>query len=174
MNKIIFLERLQQERDAFELLLNKVGFSRQMTMKGVYGSLSIKDLLADILARELFIADRLSEILHSESHDKCETFAELQDFQSEYGFPDYESDLTNKTEPNHLVIYKYKNIGLDDIVEQEIAVYAAILISMEKLTHEQFLDHDLYYRVGEQTYKSYRRVAGYIRSWLKSIEAESK
>lgn len=174
MNKTSFLERLQRERDAFELLLNKVGFSRQMTMKGLQGGLSVKDLLADILARELFIADRLSETLHHEQRRSCETFAQMQDFQAEFGFPDYESNLIHKTEPNHMVVYKHKNIALDDIIEQEIAAYGAILAALERLSHEQFLDHDLYYRVGEQTYKPYRRAAALIRAWLKSIEAEAK
>ena len=41
------------ERDKFELLLNQVGFTRQMTMQGVSGSMSIKDLLAEIITDEL-------------------------------------------------------------------------------------------------------------------------
>jgi hypothetical protein len=91
MNKITFLPRLQRERDKFELLLNQVGFTRQMTMKGVSGSLSIKDLLADILTREQFIADRLSEILHGEVYSPCTSHRALENFQKDFGYPDYES-----------------------------------------------------------------------------------
>ena len=39
-----------RERDKFELLLNRVGFTRRMTLKGVAGAWSIKDILAHIWA----------------------------------------------------------------------------------------------------------------------------
>jgi hypothetical protein len=35
MNKLILLDRLHNGRDQFELLLNRIGFTRQLTMKGV-------------------------------------------------------------------------------------------------------------------------------------------
>ena len=176
MNKITFLPRLQRERDKFEILLNQVGFTRQMTMTGVFGNLSIKDLLADILTREQFIADRLSEILHGETRSDapCTSHTALDNFQKENGYPDYESPLCEKERLNHLVIYKYKNIGLDDIVEQELAAYANILSTMIKLTHNQCLDHDLFHRVAEHTYKPYRRTSMEINRWLKSLETEIK
>ena len=131
MNKPLFIERLQRERDKFELLLNRVGFTRQMTMKGVSGSLSIKDMLADILTREQFIADRLSEILHGETYSPCTSHTALENFQNKYGYPDYESPLLEKEKRNHLVTYKHKNIGVDDIVEQELAAYTNILASLK-------------------------------------------
>jgi hypothetical protein len=174
MNKITFLPRLQRERDKFEHLLNQVGFTRQMTMTGVYGNLSIKDLLADILTREQFIADRLNEILLDESYWTSTSQTALDNFQKDNGYPDYESPLCEKEKINHLVIYKYKNIGVDDIVEQEIAAYANILSAMIKITHNQCLDHDLFHRVAEQTYKPYRRTSAEINRWLKSLETESK
>jgi hypothetical protein len=174
MNKITFLPRLQRERDKFEILLNQAGFLRQMTMAGVFVNLSIKDLLADILAREQFIADRLNEILHGESYAPCTSHTTFENFQKDNGYPDYESPLCEKEKLNHLVIHKYKNIGLDDIVEQELAAYANILSAMIKLTHDQCLDHDLFHRVAEHTYKPYRRASMEINRWLKSIETESK
>lgn len=174
MNKMIFLQRLQGERDKFELLLNKVGFTRQMTMKGVSGNLSIKDLLADILSREQFIADRLNEIWHGEKYAPCTSHTALDDFQATYGYPDYESPLVEKEKINHLVIYKHKNIDLDEIVSHELAAYSNIQSILERLTHNQCLDHDLYHRVAEHTYKPYRRASAEIHRWLKSIAAESK
>ena len=174
MNKITFLPRLQRERDKFEILLNQVGFTRQMTMAGVFGNLSIKDLLADILTREQFMADRLNEILHGECYWTSTSHTALENFQKDNGYPDYESPLSEKENINHLVIHKYKNIGLDDIVEQELAAYANILSAMIKLTHEQCLDHDLFHRVAEHTYKPYRRTSIEINRWLKSIASESK
>jgi hypothetical protein len=173
MNKITFLPRLQRERDKFELLLNQVGFTRRMTMKGVSGSLSIKDLLADILTREQFMADRLSEILHGETYSPCTSHSALDNFQDKFGYPDYESPLLEKDTRNHFVTYKYKNIGVDDIVEQELAAYENIISALGKLTHNQCLDHDLFHRVAEHTYKPYRRTSLEINRWLKSIATES-
>lgn len=174
MNKITFLPRLQRERDKFEKLLNQVGFTRQMTMSGVYVNMSIKDLLADVLTREQFIADRLNEILHGESYWTSTSHTALENFQKDNGYPDYESPLCEKEKINHLVIQKYKNIGLDDIVEQELAAYASILFSMIKLSHNQCLDHDLYHRVAEHTYKPYHRTSVEINRWLKTLETEAK
>lgn len=174
MNKITFLPRLQRERDKFEHLLNQVGFSRQMTMVGVFVNLSIKDLLADVLTREQFIADRLNEVLHGECYWTSTSHTAFDNFQKDNGYPDYESPLCEKEKINQLVIYKYKNIGLDDIVEQELAAYASILSAMIELTHNQCLDHDLFHRVAEQTYKPYRRTSMEINRWLKSLETEIK
>ena len=174
MNKLLFVERLQRERDKFENLLNQVGFTRQMTMKGVSGSLSIKDMLADILTREQFIADRLSEILHGETYAPSASHTALENFQIKYGYPDYESSLLEKDKRNHLVTDKHKNIGVDDIVEQELAAYINILASLQKLTHDQCLDHDLFHRIAEHTYKPYRRTSIEINRWLTSIATESK
>lgn len=174
MNKITFLPRLQRERDKFELLLNQVGFTRQMTMKGVSGRLSIKDLLADILTREQFIADRLNEIVHGDVYSPCVSHSALNDFQDKHGYPDYESPLLEKENRNHIVIYKHKNIGVDDIVEQELAAYENIISALEKLTHNQCLDHDLFHRIAEHTYKPYRRTSLEINRWLQSIATELK
>ncbi|MBK7316183.1 hypothetical protein [Candidatus Villigracilis affinis] len=173
MNKIIFLSRLLQERDKFELLLNRVGFSRRMTTKGVSGNLSIKDLLADVLAREQFIADRLNEILHGDVYSPSVSHRSLENFESDNGYPDYESTLFEKENSRYSVASKYRNIGVDDIVEQEIATYGNILAAFEKLTHDQCLDHDLYHRTAEHTYKSYRRTSIEINHWLQSIAPES-
>lgn len=173
MNKITFLPRLQRERDKFELLLNQVGFTRQMTMKGVSGSLSIKDLLADILTREQFIADRLNEILHGEAYSPCTSHSALENFQKDFGYPDYESPLLEKENRNHIVTHKHKNIGVDDIVEQELAAYENIISALEKLTQNQCLDNDLFHRIAEHTYKPYRRASLEINRWLKSIATES-
>ena len=133
-----------------------------------------KDLLADILTREQFIADRLNEILHGESYWTSTSHTAFENFQKENGYPDYESPLCEREKLNHFVIHKYKNIGLDDIVEQELAAYSNIQSSMVKLTHEQCLDHDLFHRVAEHTYKPYRRTSTEINRWLKSLETEIK
>lgn len=173
MDKSILLERLQHERDKFELLLNRVGFARQLTMKGVLGGLTIKDLLADVLSREQFISDRLTEILHGDGYSPCTSYTALENFQKEYGYPDYESPLFEKEKPDSLVMYKYKNIALDEIIAQELTAYSNIISTLQKLTHNQCLDHDLFHRIAQQTYKSYRRASVEINHWLKRIAAES-
>ena len=174
MDKITFLPRLQRERDKFELLLNQIGFTRQMTMNGVSENLSVKDLLADVLSREQFIADRLSEILHNESYSPCASHTALHNFQKTFGYPDYESPLLDKEKLNHLFIYRHKNIGLDDIIEQELAAYTNIVSALEKLTGDQCLDHDLFHRIAEHTYKPYHRMTVKINRWLASISPETK
>lgn len=174
MNTFLLLERLQNERDAFELLLNRVGFARRLTMRGASGSLSIKDLLADILSREQFIADRLHEILHGETYSPSASFTALEKFHKQYGYPDYESPLTEKGKPDHLLLEKYRNIALDEIVEQELAAYGNILETAAQLTQHQYLDHDLYHRIGEHTYRPWRRMGAMMRRWMKQNIPEQK
>lgn len=174
MNKTTLLERLQRERDQFELLLNRIGFARQLTMKGVLGRLTVKDLLADVLSHEQFIADRLSEVLHGETYSPSASFTTLENFQREYGHPDYESPLIEKDKPQPFVIELYENVAFDELVSQDLAAYASIEESFHKLTHHQCLDHDLFHRIAEHTYRPYRRTGTGIQRWLKKIASESK
>jgi hypothetical protein len=74
---------------------------------------------------------------------------------------------------HHIVTHKHKNIGVDDIVEQELAAYENIISALEKLTQNQCLDNDLFHRIAEHTYKPYRRASLEINRWLKSIATES-
>lgn len=174
MNKTILLERLQNERDQFELLLNRIGFARRLTMRGVAAGLTVKDLLAGVLTHEQFIADRLSEILHGETYAPCASFTALDNFQNQYGYPDYESPLIEKEKHDLSVLDAYKNIEFDEIVSQELAVYASIIESIQAMTHHEFLDHDLYHRIAEHTYRPYRHTGATINRWLKRIASESK
>ncbi|GJQ34198.1 MAG: hypothetical protein JETCAE01_02080 [Anaerolineaceae bacterium] len=174
MNKSALLVRLQNERDQFELLLNRVGFARRLTLRGVSGGLTVKDLLAEALSHELFIADRLTEILHGEAYSPSASFSALENFQKEFGYPDYESPLVEKHKHNWTVLNAYKNIEFDEIVAEELAVYASIVELLEKLSHHQFLDHDLFHRIAEHTYRPYRRAGSLIHAWLGRIAAEPK
>ncbi len=145
-----------------------------MTIKGLYSNLSVKDLLADVLTREQFIADRLNEILHDVEYTPCTSHTALDKFREEHGFPDYESPLLAGEKHNHLVIYKYRSIELDEIVSQELAAFSNILSAFERLSHDECLDHDLYHRIAEHTYRPYRRAGTEIRRWLKSIATEPR
>jgi len=174
IHKVSFLERLLRERDKFELLLNRVGFSRRMTVKGVAGAWSIKDILAHILAYEQYMADRLEEIQNGEHYVPCKTQAALDAFREEFGYPDFGSPLLDDDGPNAWIIEKYKNIALDEIVAHELQAFRTISSSLERMPEDVLNQHDLFERVANNTYKHYREHAGDIRRWLKSIAVNSK
>ena len=173
-NKEIFLARLMHERDKFELLLNRVGYTRRMTLKGVSGKWSIKDMLAHILAYEQYIADRLNEILHGEEYVPCRTQNALDAFLDEFGYPDFGSALLDDDGPNEWVVQKYKNVSLDDVVSQEIQAFSAIIASLEKLPDEMMQRHHLYDRVANNTFRHYREHGAEIKRWLRSNTAYNR
>ncbi|GAB4545008.1 MAG: hypothetical protein Fur002_18730 [Anaerolineales bacterium] len=174
MEKQIFLQRLERERDVFERLLNQFGCARQLTMTGVAGRLTIKDLLGDILAREQFLADRLGEILQGESYAPCMTHSALERFEHTFGYPDYESPLWNKNALSEAAMERAKNIALDEVVSQELSAYRGVFEALEKLTRAQYLDHDIFHRAAEHTYRPYRRLSAQMRVWRDSISSENQ
>ena len=174
MLKKTFIEKLLQERDRFELLLNRVGYTRRMTLKGVSGKWSIKDILAHILSYEQYIADRLQEILHHDVYVPCKTQTALDAFLEEFGYPDFGSPLLDDDTPNAWVVEKYKNIALDDVVTQELQAFSAIISTFEKLPEESIRKHDLTERIANNTYKHYRDHIKDIRAWLKTNAVNSK
>src|SRR6266542_5507664 len=155
--KEIFLARLMRERDKFELLLNRVGYTRRMTLKGVSGKWSVKDILAHVLAYEQYIADRMHEILHGETYIPCRTQNALDAFLDEFGYPDFGSPLLDDDEPNAWIAEKYKTVSLEDVVAQEIQAFALIISTMEKLPEDKINQHNLYERVASNTYQHYRQ-----------------
>jgi hypothetical protein len=166
--KEIFLARLMRERDKFELLLNRVGFTRRMTLKGVSGKWSIKDMLAHILSYELYIADRLNETLHGETYAPCRTQNALDAFLDEFGYPDFGSSLLDDEGPNEWITEKYKNVSLEDIVAQELQAFASIITSLEKLPEDLLNQHNFFDRVANNTYRHYREHSAEIKRWLRS------
>jgi len=168
MTKKQFIYRLMRERDKFEMLLNRVGFTRRMTMKGVSGKWSIKDILAHILAYEQYIADRMNEIIHGETYIPCKTQNALDAFLDEFGYPDFGSPLLDDDGPNAWVAEKYQNVALEDVVSQEIQAFASIISSLEKMLEEIINQHNLYERVASNTYQHYREHIVEIKRWMKS------
>ena len=169
-----FIEYLMYERDKFELTLNRVGYTRRMTLKGVSGKWSIKDVLAHILAYEQYIADRMTEIVHGQVYSPCKTHNALDAFLSEFGYPDFGSPLLDDDAPNAWVVEKYKNVALEDVVAQELQAFAAIVGLLEKLSETTIAEHNLYERVANNTYKHYREHLKDIRRWLKAFVDRSK
>ena len=174
MNKVLFISRLMRERDKLELIVNRIGFSRQLTMPGVLGKWSIKDMLAHLLAYEQYIADRLEEILQGEDYVPCKTQTALDAFLDQFGYPDFGSPLLDDDGPNAWVVEKYRNVSLEDVVTQEINAFTAIVSFIEKLSEEAMEKHNLYERVANNTYKHYREHIRDIKRWLAVNAANSK
>jgi hypothetical protein len=168
MSKKQFIMKLLQERDKFELLLNRVGYTRRMTLKGVSGKWSIKDMLAHILAYEQYIADRMNEILHGETYAPCKTQNALDAFLDEFGYPDFGSPLLDDDSPNVWVTEKYANVPLDEVVAQELQAFASIISSLEKMPEDLLNRHNLIDRVSNNTYRHYREHIVDIKRWLRS------
>ncbi len=162
-----FIDKLMRERDKFELTLNRVGYTRRMTLKGVTGKWSIKDILAHILAYELYIADRMNEILHGQEYTPCKTQTALDAFREEFGYPDFGSPLLDDDAPNAWVVEKYKNVSLEDVVAQEIQAFSSIVTMLEKMPQKLIEGHNLFERIANNTYKHYREHLRDIRQWLK-------
>ena len=174
MIKKQFLSRLMRERDKFELLINRIGFSRRLTMKGVVGKWSVKDILAHILAYQLYMADRLEEILQGETYVPCKTQTALDAFLDQFGYPDFGSPLLDDDGPNAWVVEKYTNVSLEDVIAQELNAFTTIVSVMEKLSEETINQHNLYDRVANNTYKHYREHIRDIRKWLALNAANPK
>jgi hypothetical protein len=168
MTKKQFITRLLQERDKFELLLNRVGYTRRMTINGVSGKWSIKDILAHILAYEQYIADRMNEILHHEPYIPCKTQTALDAFLDEFGYPDFGSPLLDDNVPNAWIVEKYKNVSLEDIVAQEIHAFSSIVSTLETMPERLINHHNLYERVASNTYRHYREHIADIKRWLRA------
>ena len=163
-----------RERDKFELTLNRVGYSRRMTLKGVTGKWSIKDILAHILAYELYIADRMNEILHGQEYTPCKTQSALDAFLEEFGYPDFGSPLLDDDAPNAWVVEKHKNVSLEDVATQEIQAFSSIVTMLEKMPQKLVDEHNLFDRIANNTFKHYREHLRDIRQWLKTHAVNAK
>lgn len=163
-----------REREKLELLVNRVGFTRQLTMPGVLGKWSVKDVLAHLLAHEQYIADRMEEILHGETYMPCKTQTALDAFLDAFGYPDFGSSLLDDDSPNEWVVERYRNVSLEDIVTQENNVFASIIASLEKMSEEMIHNHNIYDRIANSTYKHYREHIHDIRKWLIVNAANSR
>lgn len=173
-NKDVFLARLMRERDRLELIVNRLGFTRQIAIPGVLGKWSIKDMLAHLLGYEQYIADRMEEILSGEIHVPCKTQAALDAFLNEFGYPDFGSPLVDDHAPGDWVIERYRNVSLEEVVAQEIHAFASILSALEKMDEETLERHSILERVADNTYKHYRVHIRDIRRWMLLNAANSR
>jgi len=167
INKKAFIARLLSEREKFELLLNHIGHTRRMTLKGVTGKWSIKDILAHIWAYEQYLADRMQEIIHHQPYTPCKTQTALDAFLDEYGYPDFGSPLLDDDSPSEWVIDKYKNIPLEDVVAQELQAFSSIIAALGQMPDNLYIHHNIQNRVIKHTYEHYREHVYEIKRWFK-------
>jgi hypothetical protein len=170
----ILIARLLRERDKFELLLNRVGYTRRMALKGVAGKWSIKDMLAHIWAYEQYMADRMQELLHNVPYTPCKTQTALDAFLDEFGYPDFGSSLLDDDSPNEWIINKYQNVSLEDVVAQELQAFSSIISALEEMPSSMISRHNIHNRVIKHTYEHYREHAREIKHWLKVNGIELK
>ncbi len=155
-----------RERDKFELLINHIGFTRRLTLPGVRGKWSVKDLLAHVLVHEQYTADRMYEIQHGEPYAPSRTQNALDAFLDQYGYPDLGSPLLKDEALLEWAVEKYHTVSMEDVITQELSAFASITASLEKMTEEMIGKHDLYEHIALNTYKRYRQHSREIHSWL--------
>jgi len=162
-----FITLLLLERDKFELLLNRVGYARRMTLKGVVGKHSIKDMLAHIWSYEQFIADRMHEIINGQIYTPCKTDFALDAFLEEFGYPDLGSPMLDSDSPKEWIIERYKNVSLDDVIAQELDAFSSIITSLDAMSESTIHSHNVYNRISKHTFEPYREYTHEIKYWLR-------
>jgi hypothetical protein len=166
INKDTFITLLFRERDKFELLLNRIGYARRMTLKGVAGKWSVKDVLAHIWAYEQFIADRMHEILHNQHYTPCKTQTALDAFLDEYGYPDLGSPLLDEDSPREWIMERYTTVSLEDVIAQELQAFSSIVSAFEQMPIDDIMRHNIQNRIVKHTYERYRKHVREIKRWL--------
>ncbi|RJP54382.1 MAG: hypothetical protein C4583_02810 [Anaerolineaceae bacterium] len=162
MRKSQFLVRLANAREDWEHALNYVG-SIRLGIGGVSGHWSARDVLAHILSREQYIADRLHEIAQGESLPPCQTQEELETYYTDFGYPDYESPLLTEADANEWAVRKLKHTPFMELIELELRVYDSIYESVKTLSEEQLNENNLFKRIARYTAEHYRHHATDIR-----------
>jgi hypothetical protein len=153
---------MSNAREDWEHALNFVG-SIRLGLAGVSGYWSARDVLAHILSREQYLADRLHEIQRGESLPPCQTQEELETFYADFGYPDYESSLLTEAEANERAVRKLKYTPFLELVELELRVYDSIYESVKALSEEQLNEGNLFKRIARYTYEHYRHHVADIR-----------
>jgi hypothetical protein len=155
MFKSQFIARLTHSRDEWELLINHVGFSR-VAIGGVSGNWSVKNIVAHIMVHEHYLADRLAEIARGEEFRPCETQDALDSFIEEFGYPDLESPLVSLDSANEWMYHKYKNVGMKELIADELHAFESVLAQVRALSEEQLDKPGLIKRIKTGTIDHYR------------------
>lgn len=158
MRKSLFLVRLQNERETWEHVINYVGAAR-LGIGGVTGHWSARDIVAHVMVREQYLADRLHELQQGQTMLICQTQDELDTFLEDFGYPDFESPIINEQHANDWVVQKFRNTPFKDLVELEMRAYDDIFETLKMIPEEQMLAHKLFARVSHYTIEHYRQYA---------------
>jgi hypothetical protein len=155
MYKNHMIARLTHARDEWELLINHVGFSR-VGIGGVSGYWSVKNIVAHVMAHELYMADRLSEIARGEEFQASGTLDALETFMDEFGYPDFESPLLSADAANEWVYQKYKNIDMKELIAEELQAFDAVINQIRALSEAQLNRPGLVKQIKTATLDHYR------------------
>lgn len=157
MDKPQLLERIHAEYATFTELLDNVS-EEQMTMPGVNGDWSIKDILAHIAAWQHRLDERLEAALEKRE-------------------PTLSTNLTNEQMDidNQRFYEEYKARPLKLVLEDFRAIYGKIVATVHELDTEDLLEPDrfpwmqgnpLWQLIAGDTYEHYEEHAEPIRAWL--------
>ncbi len=164
MTRSQLLALMAQTHEEWEHALNFVG-SRRLGIGGVSGRWSVRDMLAQLLMREQYLADRLYEILEQGVPRRpCQTETELDEFYATFGYPDYESPLLSEAEADEWAARKLRSIPLVELVELELRAYEAIYEAVLALGEEHMRRYRLNERILRHTVDRYRRYTLEIRA----------
>ena len=161
-NKAELIVRLMHGRDEWELLINRVGAMR-VSIGRISGHWSVKNIMAHIMVREQYLADRLAEIARGEQFYPCDTLALLGTFMVEFGYPDFESPMISEESANEWVYQKYKNVEMKELVADELHAFEAILAEVRAMPPEKLDQQGLIKKIRATTLDHYRHHAADIK-----------
>jgi len=164
-NKAELIARLMRGRDEWELLINHVGAAR-IGISRISGHWSVKNIVAHIMVREQYLADRLAEIARGEQFYPCETLALLESFMAEFGYPDFESPMISEESANEWVYQKYKNVELMELIADELHAFGEILAEVRAMPPEKLAQQGLIKKIQAATLDQYRHHAADIKKYF--------
>ena len=166
MGKAQLIVRMMNARDEWEQLVNHVGFTR-VGIGGVSGHWSVKNIVAHLMTRQQYLADRLSEIAREEPYRPRETYDALDAFLDEYGFPDFESHLISSDAADEWVYEKYKNAPMNELVADELQAFSALMAGVRSISEDQLVSLNLFQKIKYATVDHYRQHGADIRKCFK-------
>ena len=165
-NKAELIARLMRARDEWELLINHVGATR-IGIGQISGHWSVKSIVAHIMIREQYLADRLAEIARGEQFYPCETLELLDAFMAEFGYPDFESPMISEETANEWVYQKYKNVEMRELVADELHAFEAILAEVRAMPPEVLNQQGLIKKIQATTLEHCRHHSADIKKHFK-------
>jgi len=165
-NKAELIARLMRGRDEWELLINHVG-AKRAGIGRISGHWSVKNIVAHIMVREQYLADRLAEIARGEPFYPCDTLALLDTFMAEFGYPDFESPMISNEAANDWVYQKYKNVEMRELVADELHAFEAILAEVRAMPPEKLNQQGLIKKIQAATLDHYHHHAADIKKHFK-------